>query len=323
MVAKPMGPGGTNAAGSAERIRRRAPDESLLAAPDRPAEGFIDRHADRPEAMPPAPQAGIRRAITEADRMMLLSRTVETEVVPRLVLVHRAPPAPGRGRTPPVRPRDVTTLARHILADDGVASEGVIEAARSRGATLEQVALELMAPVARRLGEMWDQDDCTYTDVTMGVWRLQGLLRALSPVFQPQSDPAHGHARRAMITVMPGESHAFGTDMVSGFLRLSGWEVCNEPVATAEELARRIGRDSITVAGLSCGCGDNLPEIATLLSTIRRAAGGRPVGIMVGGHVFTNAPQSALVLGADAVALDARHAVRQAESLLRLLGVAH
>ena len=259
-------------------------------------------------------------ALALGQRLLLLARTVETEVVPRLVLVHRPMPSLDSVHTPPVNDADIEGLVANILANDNEAASARIDEVRSRGATLEHVSLDLMAPAARRLGELWEEDHCTYTEVTLGIWRLQGLLRGLNAMFQPQSDAARGENRRALIVAMPGESHSFGTDIVAGLLRLSGWEVCNEPVATAPELARRVQRDRFAVVGLSAGCSNDLDAMASLIAKVRRAAGGQAIGVMVGGYVFSQNPEGALRVGADAVALDARHAARQAESLLSLLG---
>ncbi|WP_376097132.1 B12-binding domain-containing protein [Roseomonas sp. CCTCC AB2023176] len=252
----------------------------------------------------------------------VLSRTIAEEIIPRLLLVHRNAPTAEEARRPPVDGTDVAALATALLADDGPAAEEAVEAVRGRGATLEHVALDLMAPAARRLGTMWVEDDCSYTDVTLGIWRLQRILRGLSPLFESRADQVRGGTRRALITVMPGENHSFGTDIVAGFLRLAGWEVSNEPSGTSAELAKRVRHDPARIIGLSCGCIEDLEPLATLVSAVRRAAA-QPVGVMVGGQVFAKAPRRALRLGADAVAHDARHAVRQAERLLQLLDFAH
>ncbi len=299
MVAKPMlGQVGANAGNVGEPSGSRGASASVLDS---------ERVA--------APVAGTRPG-------HLLSHTVETEVVPRLLLIHRGPPSAEEARVPPVGADDVAGLVAALLADQGAKADGIIEAVRARGATLEQVSLDLMATAARRMGEMWVDDECTYTDVTLGVWRMQGLLRALSPVFEARCDHVRGGGRRALIAVAPGENHAFGTDMVSGFLRLSGWEVSNEPTISADALADRVRRDPATVIGISFGCSDDLQALAGLVTLVRRAAG-RPVGIMVGGHIVTKSPTLALRTGADAIALDARHSVRQAEGLLQLLGLVH
>lgn len=303
MVTKPMGPVAASMGDVDEPLgshARRVPMEP----PERPARGATTRGA------------------TNGTPHALLSRTVAREVVPRLLLMHRDPPSAEEARVPPVRSEDVANLVAALLADEGAKADAILEAVRARGATLEQVSLDLMAPAARRMGEMWVDDECTYTDVTLGVWRMQRLLRALSPVFESRSDHVRGSGRRALIAVIPGEDHSFGTDMVSGFLRLSGWEVSNEPTADAEALADRVRRDPAKVIGISCGCSDDLRLLAGLVTSVRRAAG-RPVGIMIGGQIVTRSPRRALRIGADAVALDARHSVRQAESLLQLLGLVH
>lgn len=310
---KPMAPAGMQTAEEAAVLRGNRPGAAGL-PPERA--GAIGPAADAPLRGHAARDA----AVALGQRLLLLARTIETEVVPRLVLVHRGQTEAGRMHEPPIHDADIFGLAADILANDGEAAVARVEEVRGRGATLEHVSLGLMAPVARRLGVMWEDDHCTYTEVTMGVWRLQQLLRSLSPVFQPGTDPARGENRRAMIVAVPGEDHSFGTDIVAGLLRLSGCEVCNEPAATAGEVERRVRRERFAIVGLSAGCSSDLERIAALIARVRRAAGGQAIGVMVGGYIFSQDPQGALRVGADAVALDARHAARQAESLLGLLG---
>ncbi|TPG58553.1 cobalamin-binding protein [Roseomonas nepalensis] len=319
---KPMAPGSAQMAEDNGAFGRHAPEVPPPYPDEQDTPESLDALRESGLVADAAPRLSLAKeaALALGQRLVLLARTVETEVVPRLVLVHRASPPQARPRVQPITASDVSALTASILANDREAAVARIEEARARGATLEHIGLDLMAPVARRLGELWEEDHCTYTDVTLGVWRLQGLLRALNPVFQPQSDPARGEARRALIVAIPGEDHTFGTDIVAGLLRLSGWEICNEPAATAAELARRVQRDRFAIVGLSAGCSGDLGSMATLITKLRRAAGGQAIGVMVGGYIFNQNPEGALRVGADAVALDARHAARQAESLIGFLG---
>lgn len=321
MVLKPMMSAGTATVSSAHRQGGRPPSPGFLfddgASPVRPGnagrdEGHNAADDTRGPALPRDGQAMARRHA-------LLARTVVSEVVPRLVLAHRDAVQPAPSTRVRVLKREVAAFADLLLDNDVPRAEAVLAALRSRGATLEQVCLDLMAPAARRMGDAWLEDTRDYTDVTLGMWRMQGVLRAMDGVFQPRADAAQGIPRRALITAAPGATHVFGADMVAGFLRLAGWEVCNEPVASGEDLTALVRRGRFAVVGLSAGCAADLRALADLIGLVRRASGRHSIGIMLGGSIVEANQRQALRIGGDAVATDAPHAVQQAEALLALL----
>src|SRR5271165_4789126 len=88
-------------------------------------------------------------------RMARLLRTIEGEIVPRLVLARRAAQASaGADATAGKRPddADVTELVRLLLAHDVGVASAYVETIRQRGASFEAVCLCLLAPAARELG---------------------------------------------------------------------------------------------------------------------------------------------------------------------------
>ncbi|RZJ18331.1 MAG: cobalamin-binding protein, partial [Haliea sp.] len=110
-------------------------------------------------------------------------------------------------------PQDVERFARLVLARDDDVAQACVDAMRDRGVPIESIYLDLLAPVARHLGELWEQDLCDFTDVTLGLGRLQQVLRELSPAFGQSIDhPTNG--RRVLLLPSPGEQHTFGLVMV-------------------------------------------------------------------------------------------------------------
>ena len=47
------------------------------------------------------------------------------------------------------------------------------------GLPVERVLLDLLAPSARLMGEMWTADQVSFVDVTLGLSRIQQMLRQL------------------------------------------------------------------------------------------------------------------------------------------------
>jgi hypothetical protein len=71
----------------------------------------------------------------------------------------------------------------------------LVEGILARGASVESVFIDLLAPSARRLGQHWEDDDCDFVDVTMGLWRLQEVMREVTLRFPPpRAGPPTGRA---------------------------------------------------------------------------------------------------------------------------------
>jgi methanogenic corrinoid protein MtbC1 len=184
--------------------------------------------------------------------------------------------------------------------------------------TLEKLYLDLFAFLARRLGQLWTEDLCSFADVTVGLVRLQRLVREYSPAFMPSVE-GRDPRRSALLIPVPGEQHTFGLVMVAEFFLRAGWEVHSDPMISADELSSTVRNRWFAVAGISVGNDDRLDGVAALIRRVRKDSCNRGIGVMVGGRIFTEKPELAGLVGADATATDGRQAALQAETLLALL----
>ncbi|CAH2601008.1 Cobalamin B12-binding domain-containing protein [Rhodovastum atsumiense] len=251
-------------------------------------------------------------------RLTLLTSTIEQEIVPRLVLAHNAAPKPDAVPVGDlIGDEDVATLARHATSRDPNAALAFVQSVRDRGVPLEGVLLHLLAPAARRLGDLWTEDLCDFADVTMGVWRLQQVLHELGGTFQ-DGLAQQEHSRRVLLVPAPGEQHTFGLVLVAEFFRQAGWTVWSEPLASSNDLIGIVRSEWFSVIGFSLSCDSRLESLAASIRRVRRASRNQAVGIMVGGQAFAQKPDLVAMVGADATAGDGRQAVYQAESLLSM-----
>lgn len=258
----------------------------------------------------------------EADRTGALFRTVENEIIPRLLLLHQTPSS-GRSAFSHA-PND-----SHLVTADQVV-EFTTEVLKGHepaivylkklvdaGASLDGLCLNLLAPAARHLGELWNADLVDFTDVTIALGRLQGVLRGLSSSMQlPPS--ASGSGRRALFVSVPGEQHTFGLAMVCDFFRISGWMVSSETLenSQAPALISLVKEEHFDVVGFAIGNDKSIPSLAELIRDVRKASQNRRVGVLVGGPLLVARPQIATMVGADATGADARQAMLEAEKLL-------
>jgi methanogenic corrinoid protein MtbC1 len=186
---------------------------------------------------------------------------------------------------------------------------------RARGSSIEVLLLHLLAPTARLLGDLWKEDLCSFGEVTVGLSRLQQLLRELSSPFENEIEHVD-HGRRAMLAAAPGEQHTFGITVVEEFLRRGGWDVWSEPSPARGELVGVVRGQWFDVVGLSLSSDILFDDLGSTIDTLRRASLNRAVRVMVGGRLFIDHPELVLRVGADATAVDGRDAVHRSRHLV-------
>lgn len=251
---------------------------------------------------------------TGSDRMETLASTIESEIVPRLLMAHALP---GRGAELAAAgptPTDVAEFTRLILQHDVEVALTYVNVIRSRGCSLENLLLDLLAPSARTLGELWNADLSDFGQVTVAIGRLQEVLFAICPTYVAEPTPGAGD-RRALLAPVPGEQHTLGVSLVSEFLRRTGWDVVNEPRLSASDLGDIVHDQWFAVAGLSLSCERQLDDLARTVSLVRRASLNKNIGVLVGGPLFVEHPHLISKVGADATAVDAREATAAATRL--------
>ncbi|TCZ65997.1 cobalamin B12-binding domain-containing protein [Roseicella aquatilis] len=277
------------------------------------------RHRAEAQARP-APVLHAVPLLLEPDRRgarrAALARAVEDAVLPRLLLACRAAAARQAAATP-LGPAEVERFCRLLIADDTAAIAAEVHGLRADGVPLGRLCLDLLAPAARRLGEAWESDGCDFATVTLGLMRMQHLLRDASPDFLRDA-PRRARPRRILLANPPGEQHGFGRDMLEGFFRQGGWEVWDPPPRSAEAFAALVRREAFEVVGLSAGAEARLPAVAACIRAVRQSPRNRRAGIMVGGAIFLARPDCVALVGADATATDGQQAVLQAEHMLSL-----
>ena len=263
------------------------------------------------DALGVARQQGLRAR--DQRRRAILTRTVQLDVIPRLVVAHVGVTVPAP--TLAVAPAHVAELVELVLARGEPAAIAYVEAMRDRGAAAESLYLDLLAPAARRLGVMWEEDTCDFTEVTVGLWRLQSAMRELSPSFLDH--PAgRTSGPRILLVPLPGESHTFGLSMVYEFFRRAGWNAWSGPVSDSAELAAMVRSERVDVIGFSLSCDERLETVYSEIRAVRRASLNPGLSVMVGGPPFVGNPLLAAQLGADGTATDGQQAVAQAQALV-------
>jgi MerR family transcriptional regulator, light-induced transcriptional regulator len=267
------------------------------------------------------------------DNAQRLARTIESEIIPRLMLLHRQSgrvdgagallPANGPGVAPLGMPavistEDVAVFTRLILAEHDPAA-AFLKDQVARGATLDTLCLDLLAPAARRLGDMWDADECDFTQVTIALGRLHVVLRQLSADNRLMRATEHC-GLTALFSPVTGEQHTFGLTMVCDIFRASGWAVWGHAPVRPEEVLDLVRQQAFDVVGFAIGGDRNIKALADLIRQVRAMSCQDDIRVLVGGPLLIARPQIAVLVGADGTAGDARQAMLTAQRLVAMRG---
>ena len=258
------------------------------------------------------------RLFTARERIARIVKTIEQDVIPRLVQAHRPSPVPA-----PVAPRlpamlstaSVGGFVHAVLALDDGAWQTVTDRLLTDGMAVSDIYLHLLAPAAQELGRMWDEDLCSFTDVTLAVGRMQRVLRSLSPAFGHEVDhPQNG--RRVLLLPAPGEQHTLGLAIVAEFFRRAGWDVVGDGEARSVDPTALVRSDWFDVVGISAGTDARMDWLKSGIGAVRGASRNRGLAVLVGGPWFAADVGRVREVGADGTASDGQQAPVMAEQLL-------
>ncbi|MEM6381873.1 MAG: cobalamin B12-binding domain-containing protein [Pseudomonadota bacterium] len=216
----------------------------------------------------------------------------------------------------------IDEFASILLTYDAFAALRHAEGYVARGARVIDVLLDLCAPAARRVGDLWLNDACSFCDVTVATSSLEkvilrfGRLEEEAPVW---SDPS----RTILLGRAPGEQHLFGLLIVREMLRKAGWCVRMPAGNSAHALVDAVRQTRFTAIGLSVGNRDRLTNLAELIGDLRSESLNQNLLIMVGGQAVEHESPEVRALGADLIAKDGRDGLQQLDRMVSGHGPAH
>lgn len=256
-----------------------------------------------------------------------LSLLLENLVIPKLIADRNQggaaadpvelPGAAVYSDTHKIAPTDVEAFTIMSLHEEAHVLLSFVDDCLASGNSVETVFVELLAPAARRLGEYWTADSEDFVGVTMGLWRIQEVLRELTLRIPPAARPGNGQ-RSALFSPMPGEQHSFGTLMVAECFQRAGWDtdVLIEP--TRSELTGKFAKRHYDLIGLTVSNDCSTSALSSLVTTIKAVSSNPHIKVLLGGRVINEQPELVRESGADATAHDAVSAVEAADHMVPL-----
>ncbi len=243
---------------------------------------------------------------------------MELELIPRLLAHARGGP-PGSAamtRAHVIGQDEVQRFVDACLSNDEERCPALVTDLVEAGVPLERICLDLLAPAARVLGVMWEEDDADFLEVTLGLGRMQRVVRDLGRRVSAET-PMAEDAGQAFLCAMPDEQHSLGLAMVAEFFVADGWGVnVGHPLGNSD-VVQEIAAHWYDVVGLSAGIVERIPKITALIASIRKASLNAELAIMVGGRVFNDNPTLVTTVGADASAPDAAQGPMVARTIVQ------
>ena len=141
-----------------------------------------------------------------------LLTVIERQIIPRLLEAH-----PAADRLPELAAlslkqpgtAEIEAFANLCLSADPAVCHAWIEDLQHQGYTTESLFLHLIAPAARYLGREWELDRMDFSQVTLGLVRMQQLTHELGYAFRGGPQQV-GARRRIMLASAPGSQHILG-----------------------------------------------------------------------------------------------------------------
>jgi methanogenic corrinoid protein MtbC1 len=201
-----------------------------------------------------------------------------------------------------------------------VAARALLAAHLAHGVPLEDIFLHLFTAAARLLGQWWEADHCSFSQVTLSLSRMQSMLHELSPSFQAGAGGARldrAGERRILMITLPGQQHTMGLSILSEFFRRDGWVVLSIPAPEPGLTQATLSTHWFDVLAVSASLDAEIDDLNNTIQAARKTSQNPRMAIIVGGPLLLRRPELAPSLGADGVSSDANEALALAQRLLQ------
>jgi len=257
--------------------------------------------------------------LDNADMMLWLNKTIESEIIPRLLMGHNLGPNYDLSgdETSEIEVKQVEIVDFCQTLIDGPVEDcfSYIQSMQKSGHSLMSLYINLIPPSTRRLQELWENDENSFTEVTIALGRAQNLIHQLSPIFVNQSNFSDFQGNALLVNV-PGSQHTLGILMLGEFFKLAGWNTTVEIDISGDELKDRIRLQACDLVAISVSCEAQWDTMQSLLKEIKRFSKNKEVLTMVGGPLFDYKPELVSACSADVCTLTAEEAIQKVSVLL-------
>lgn len=189
----------------------------------------------------------------------------------------------------------------------------------TRDGSRAAIAEAVLAPVARRLGLMWEDDDASFAEVSAGLGLLSRRFAAL-PGITARDRLGTGEdtteTGSILLVAAPGDTHVFGLSVVGAAFEEAGWTVMCHPAASRAEIIEQVASRWIDVLAITVSWTHAMRSVPDLVAAARLASLNPGLRVLAGGGAVAQLDGACAALHADAVAVSAAQAVAVAQQML-------
>jgi methanogenic corrinoid protein MtbC1 len=258
----------------------------------------------------------LKRLLGKTEAQNLINKTISSEVVPKLVRkIHKQDSDKITSNTSPFDDERVSNFCKLLFNDDSTEAFRRFDTYLAEGYTVTDLFLDLVSKSAIKLGKMWELDDCSFGDVTIGMTVLHQIVRSyttrLSHELKRKYIPGS-----IFLSPMPGQNHVFGAFILEAFLSAAGWDINSGFSHTKEDFLQEFSTHEYSIIAISVASDQSIDDCTTLISNIRNMSLNRRVKVIVGGFPFVNNSKLYKQVGADGTAQNALQAIDVVQAIL-------
>ena len=196
-------------------------------------------------------------------------------------------------------PEDLEKLAHALIDTDDTAAPAIILGLRTEGAGAEAIYLRHLAAAARILGQWWEEDRVSFSQVTHATGRIFAIMRSMKHLFEP-AVTVQGKA--ALFASVPGEDHTLGVRMAADLFRKDGWDITLKTGLDHDTLVAEIEHSRALILGLSMAGEHSLDALSRLVIAVRISA--PHVAIFLSGQNVDEESPILKLMGFDGISND-------------------
>ena len=257
--------------------------------------------------------------LDSAEMMLWLNKTIESEIIPRLLMGHKLESAnqviDDQSSDIEVKQTEINDFCQTLL--DGPIADcfTFIDRMQKSGHSLVSLYMNLVPASTRRLQQLWETDENSFTEVTLALGRAQNLIHQLSPSFMSQGKLPEFQGNALLINA-PGSQHTLGILIMGEFFKLNGWNTTVEIETTSADLKDRIRLQAYDLLAISISCEDQWGTMETLLNEVKKVSKNKGILTMAGGPLFDFKPELVQECSADVCELTAEDAIKKVSDLI-------
>ena len=188
-----------------------------------------------------------------------------------------------------------------LVAPDAAGAFLIVDGESGRGASFESICLEIVQPALYEIGRLWQSARVSVAQEHVATAICQSVL---ARTFQPV-EVSRTPERTLVASCPDGELHGLGLRMIADFAQHQGWRVHYLGTSVPlDHLRSFVESHDPDVVAISTSLLINLPNARATFEMLDQLP--RRPFLVAGGNAYAGREGSALSVGADAFAPDAR-----------------